>query len=316
MDQTGFHLDSYSSHFSLVSPQPTKNTNQTYFAPRYMYSVGGQVRKMYKAAGVLIVARDPMSQRLMMLLGREDRTKRVGKHRTPLGYFWLHFQGKREVEDQDNPCTTAMRELVEETGGVLGKYHGHIRKQVYDHTTPKLWYKNSKYVLFVVNIPFDRNIPHAFAQLEHSTCKDMWQTSLRWMPVRTLYRMSDAPKNTRVRVLSEPLYPFFCTLLRLQGTRRLIREVTSGTPVYTCDFVKDWRIRPVLQKDSVLPEQQQDGADHDDNDAKSKQPPPNPRVAPSPKGKVASSRSRRPTHNRIGITKTTNRLIIASASWG
>ncbi len=244
----GFCLDSYSSHFSLAPHRIAKSRFQQShtYAPRYVYNVGAQVRKIYKAAGVLLVARDPHTKRLMMLLGREDRTKRVGKHRTPLGYFWLHFQGKRDDEDMDDPRVTALRELNEETGGVLGKYAKHIRTQIFEQTTPKLWYKNSKYVLFVVNIPFDRGLPMQFDKVERAKCKDLWQTAIRWVPVSHLYRTADAPRYTiaRCQGLDQPLYPFFCTLLRLPGTRRLIREMTAGEPMHACDVVTTWRHTP------------------------------------------------------------------------
>lgn len=205
-----------------------------------MYAIGAQIQQMYKAAGVLVVARDPTTYRLMMLLGREDRTKRVGKHRTPLGYFWLHFQGKRDDEDNSDPRITALRELDEETGGVLSKYSAHIRKQMFEQTTPKLWYKNSKYVLFVVNIPFDRALPLHFDKVEREKCKDLWQDAIKWVPVTQLYRTVDAKKGM-CWGLDQPLYPFFCTLLRLPGTRRLVRAMTTGVPIHACDIDTNWK---------------------------------------------------------------------------
>lgn len=67
---------------------------------------------------------------LVLLLGLENR-KDTGKA------VWNFFGGKRERSYEDYPLLTAMREMAEETNGVINE---EITNIVLAHSLPKVWY--------------------------------------------------------------------------------------------------------------------------------------------------------------------------------
>lgn len=76
-----------------------------------------------------------------LLLGCEDRTKKkkYGTRGQDMSCVWLHFGGKKEVEESD-PAVTASREMDEETGGVFKTELESFGQQLRSPTISKLWY--------------------------------------------------------------------------------------------------------------------------------------------------------------------------------
>lgn len=231
-------------------PQPPSIASPKFFKRSHITTwLTSDICENYRACGVLVLATNPKTKKRMMLLGHEDRTKRVGRHQTPLGYFWLHFQGKRDPEDQAHPGMTAYREFVEETGGVFSAYHEVIRKQIYDPSTPKVWCPTNRYVLYVIDVPYNPRIPQHFTMAKHTRhIEDNYQLAMQWVCVYNLYQWIRSPNVQGDYTLNntnnaqDRLYPFFCTLLNLKATRKLVLYNKRET-LYTCDFVDDWRVK-------------------------------------------------------------------------
>ena len=212
-----------------------------------VYDFSDTVRRRYRACGVLVIATDPKTKRKMLLLGYEDRTKKMNRHNTALGYFWLHFQGKRDDIEHD-PCVTAFREFKEETGNVLQLYHDSIEKQMKDKEKPKIWYPINNYVLFIVYVPFDEHAPTRFDRLCKQTLKDNYQLELRWVPALDLcFQWVNRSRNINYCYLYDTgkiqhiMYPFFCILIKLWCTKHILMGRNQQNVLYRCDFIDDWR---------------------------------------------------------------------------
>lgn len=101
------------------------------------------------AAGILPTALHPVSGSPMVLLGRDSRSK---------GGHWSDFAGGGEAEDA-TPCHTAIRELAEETGGLLRMAPEDLRGALeFRGTTPsgKTLYR------YIVPIAYDASLPGRF----------------------------------------------------------------------------------------------------------------------------------------------------------
>lgn len=102
------------------------------------------------------------------LLGRDSRDK---------GGRWSDFAGGGEAVDA-SPAHTALRELAEETGGVLPLRLADLESSLqFRDTTPSgktLW-------RYVVRVPYDPGLPAAF-----TGAKDGEKTALAWFPLARL----------------------------------------------------------------------------------------------------------------------------------
>jgi len=190
------------------------NHYNTKFIKKIVYKIPKVICNEYKACGTIVVSRHPITRKIMILLGKEDRTKRIGKHRTPLGIFWLNFQGKREIEDNNRPERTAFREFMEETGKIFSDHNCGIISQLYDINTPKIWFSKSKYVLFFVVIPFDDNVSDKFLNMDKNNLSNMYQLDLQWFELYELLEDFDTKENIiKIGNKMDTIYPFFKNIL-------------------------------------------------------------------------------------------------------
>lgn len=118
---------------------------------------------MYKAAGVVLYSFDAEGE-LHVLMGVEERKRSKGAK------VLMIFGGKREKSDPDAEFT-AIRELREETRGVLGKSsHFEMYFRLRSQRFPKskvLYRAGGKYCLYCIPCPtgLDREVPGRFKQL-------------------------------------------------------------------------------------------------------------------------------------------------------
>lgn len=212
---------------------------------RVIFQLDDMVRVTFKAAGVLVCGVDEVGE-WWVLLGKEERTRQRGISEKE---FWLHFSGKREPKDGDDPRATAMRELDEESGGVCAEFSSIIARQLYCDTLPKLWDEQSKYVLFCVTLPSlprawpdefqrrrnDPNSQHAF--------RETWQQELAWVSTRDIWLNDQHPKPSFIyhenRKRWEVMYPFLVILLRNKEVHHIMRFVQCQQT----DESPEWKMR-------------------------------------------------------------------------
>nr|QYA18843.1 diadenosine tetraphosphate hydrolase [Clandestinovirus] len=189
--------------------------------------------KRFKAAGVLVLAKEPgYHGKTVMLLGKENRTK--NKRRAIHKPYWLHFSGKREIEDQGCPQVTALRELHEETAGSLAKYWPMIVEQVYHDSSAKIWDESSCYVLFVVYLPYpDPEIPTVFRYIKDEfQPPENYQTELGWVSYHHVV-FDKKYKRCYLRTPGQEeveIYPYFALYLRTKCIRYIL--TTANRPNY------------------------------------------------------------------------------------
>lgn len=207
----------------------------------------------FKASGVVIVALDDTAElrnqetelnqcspslrwfnslRVRMLLGLENRNRRVHRNDTVPAedsLFWLHFQGKREPEDGDEPQQTALRELFEETAGVLAPYASEIRRQLWSTALPKLWDASSNYMLFVVVLPFaDGGLEREFSRrVCTGLYRDVYQKAISWLDVADLNPAHDGKTCDAGGARPAPLYPYFWRCLRSRTMRSVLESCVA-----------------------------------------------------------------------------------------
>lgn len=126
------------------------------------------------AAGVLPVCASPSDGRCMLLLGQDSRSK---------GGKWSDFAGGGEACDA-SPLHTAVRELDEETGGLLRWDAGRLEEGLrrgdvleFRSVTPS----GRDIRRFVVRVPFDPSLPSRFAG-----SKDDEKVALGWFPMSAM----------------------------------------------------------------------------------------------------------------------------------
>ena len=149
----------------------------------------------------------------------------------------MHFHGRREP-DETEPEVTALRELHEETEGVLGEEVEHrIAAQLKQERRDRSFFyseagrRNSGIYLFFVETPFLTAIPQHFSQavLERgSEAREGKHESLRWLPwshVGSPQRVQRT-KSTRKSVSSYQvvLWPFFQRMLSHRIAQRLVEK--------------------------------------------------------------------------------------------
>jgi 8-oxo-dGTP pyrophosphatase MutT (NUDIX family) len=123
------------------------------------------------AAGVLPVAVDPVTGAAVVLLGLDARSK---------GGRWSDFAGGGEPCDA-TPRATAVRELAEETGGLLVMRPADLDGALeLGGKTPS----GKTLHRFVVAVPYDVGLPARFRR-----AKDDEKTALWWFPLDALPRM-------------------------------------------------------------------------------------------------------------------------------
>ena len=94
-----------------------------------------------QAAGVLPYSFDARGT-MHLLLGCENRTAKRSRYHhwgQDMSCVWLHFGGKKEIEE-DDPALTALREMDEETGGVFQEWMPWIASCLSSGSISKLWY--------------------------------------------------------------------------------------------------------------------------------------------------------------------------------
>ena len=195
-------------------------------SPTYIFSL------LYQAAGVLPYSFDAKGV-MHLLLGCEDRTAKLKypDWGQDMSCVWLHFGGKKEVDEMD-PASTALRELDEETGGVFHKQMGWMASCIKSNSISKLWYHlnlsllllhlffllflilflrsvynrfpGGKYVLYFLEIPYDTTISQRFALVDPSTRESMDQTRLEW--VRFSFFLFSSPLLSSLLFFSLPLF--------------------------------------------------------------------------------------------------------------
>jgi hypothetical protein len=165
----------------------------------------------YSAAGVLIYTKDEEG-RLLLLLGKEER-------RNANREVWLHFSGKKETIDYSNPSTTAYRELMEETCSCLNSQQLRLKERLRSRKTSRIWFPSSRYVLYLMYIPYDASIPESFLKAKESRsyrCKESFQSELAWIPYTTILDCFDKNIETFVGQdgKTEYVYRWFLDLMK------------------------------------------------------------------------------------------------------
>jgi 8-oxo-dGTP pyrophosphatase MutT (NUDIX family) len=126
------------------------------------------------AAGVLLVADGPFGERLL-LLGRDSGAKSGG---------WSDFAGGRESCDTD-PVATAIRELEEETSGVVRMTRAELERSLlktFRDVTPG----GRAITRYLVAAEYDARLPTRFDPLR---CHGGEKTALGWFDVADLPRL-------------------------------------------------------------------------------------------------------------------------------
>jgi 8-oxo-dGTP pyrophosphatase MutT (NUDIX family) len=126
------------------------------------------------AAGVLLVADGPRGERFL-LLGRDSGPKSGG---------WSDFAGGREPEDSD-PLDTAIRELREETSGVVRMTREELERSLvktFKDVTPS----GRIITRYIVAAKFDEKLPSLFDPL---SCQGGEKTAIGWFDIERLPRL-------------------------------------------------------------------------------------------------------------------------------
>jgi len=202
---------------SYKEPKPTKITNQF---------------PEYRAAGVILYSILPGRAGVRFLLGEEDRSEKMG-YKGSAKNVWLNFGGKIEDGERD-PSQTALREFIEETGGLFTESEIEIiRGKMNRQDCPKFYVLSGKYMLYFVEYPHDETIPQRFKDLSSKNSKSK-QTEIMWCDAQSIvasvtqrlgYFIS---RNIHGQERQHPFYAYFFNILSttsvLNFMKRLLRK--------------------------------------------------------------------------------------------
>ncbi|KAL6068019.1 hypothetical protein QOT17_008500 [Balamuthia mandrillaris] len=204
------------------------------------------VLQRYRAAGILPYATH--DNRIFLLLGEEDRSSKGEKDKV-----WLNFGGKKEDEqDKGQPEATALREFAEETAGLFRPQMEALRMALQTNfaDTLRMWNEKSRYVLYVVPMPYDPQVGDAFRRRreeEKESFRDTDHLRLQWVDAALLFaakteegedkeKVKETEEAARVvEELEETVYveidgerckvhSFFMLLLRMPEVKRFLLE--------------------------------------------------------------------------------------------
>jgi len=136
------------------------------------------IEENYCAAGILpFCKRDNLS---LVLLGKEVRGKELS---------WSDFGGKREAMDK-KVQDTAIREFMEETGGLYLDCKDTFVENLNRSALKKIWNVGGKYVLFLLEVPYRNNFDGLSADSK---------VELKWFSIQELswsYNKQHCKNNT------------------------------------------------------------------------------------------------------------------------
>ncbi|KAK9861809.1 hypothetical protein WJX84_007995 [Apatococcus fuscideae] len=172
---------------ATAPPPPAIANNFNAPTPRLRYSKGyiadqlaAGERKRYKAAGVLLYQFMGPKDELHVLMGRLDQLAesrfRRGTYRQKKNACYSFLGGKENCEiDQSDPQRTALRELTEETGGLLSPTNFPGPKPL-PHV---LWYPPGRYALYIREVKGLEHVPSLYeAEGRPGDSQD-----LKWFPI-------------------------------------------------------------------------------------------------------------------------------------
>lgn len=165
-----------------------------------------EILSAYKAAGVLPYA--VHNNRIYLLLGGEDRSRKGdGKE------VWHHFGGKRDAETDSFPQDTAIRELHEETGGLLVEQLSSISQTLYNLHSFKFWLRSGKYVFFVVEVDYIVDISTKFRALDRNNLVENDQVDLQWVPCMDVVNAIKENSGVLIDGGEKQFYRFFVEIM-------------------------------------------------------------------------------------------------------
>jgi 8-oxo-dGTP pyrophosphatase MutT (NUDIX family) len=131
------------------------------------------IESMYKAAGIIPMSIDEDGD-VCLLVFQESRSSH-GKKKL----HWIDAGGRRETYDKTS-WDTAFRELNEETGSFFS--HNVLPEMV----IRKIWIQRSRYVAYVVYLPYDHNISHKYLSNQQFYPE---LKSVQWIKLKDLFQV-------------------------------------------------------------------------------------------------------------------------------
>lgn len=163
--------------------------------------------------------------RVHVLLGREDRSSK-NRREGGLDIGWMHFGGKREPHEH-HPADTALRELNEETAGIFEEKLANMKNNMLSRDALYEYHAPSKYVLYFVRIPFDKDLPERFRtrlrKVEDRTGID--QDTIKWVPANLLTNLTHKQNSVTVAGQELPLFKFFVEMIRQHYIAKILRNL-------------------------------------------------------------------------------------------
>lgn len=174
-----------------------------------------------KASGGILFAKH--QGQILLLLGSEIRKKRL---------VWGTFGGKLEHEDK-TAQDTAAREIEEESLGLFPRDSLHEQLG----RSPQYWITGGKYVLFLVEIPFNQQLPFLFQQIRKTQKTTLsHQQQIAWVHWSSVKNIKTAEDTFTLPGIMEPqrLWEFFSRSILCSEVRRFLNEVLFIAHSFRC----------------------------------------------------------------------------------
>ncbi len=205
----------------------------------------------YKSAGVLPYCRDPLTGRLLVLLGKENRgsnpnkpvaeTAIVGRKTRPT---WSEFGGKKNKQDVD-AVATAAREFTHETCGAFDEELSLANSQQMAESLLRkedaltVYNKNGKYQLYLLPVSYVKK--EKFVEARKASQTQTEKVDFEWVDGESLLNLICGSSDFKNKMISpesgllqwkenEELHPFFLTLFR--GAKSLIKTLVQENQKY------------------------------------------------------------------------------------
>jgi len=195
-------------------PRQMKTHRQLGGFPSGLYDqVDPKLLDAYRASGILPYCRVEGKAKVLLVCEDKSKKKKFVESNSNLTEVWTNFGGKRSESDRD-PAETAIREVAKESLGVLDKLPISV-------STKFVWNDQGKYLLWLVELPYDSKLEDAFTSKAKSQPVKPDQLQIKWVDFEKLKPDSQYFYNNQKE---HELYSFFAQLINERDLQAFFRH--------------------------------------------------------------------------------------------